>query len=559
MKSFTVTEQTILVTILFIFLISGSVVIYNLNQNFLIEIPETGGTITEAVIGSPRLINPLLAVSETDKAMVNLIYSGLLRSTSEGLVPDLAESFTISEDMLEYHFYLKEDAVFHDGVPVTADDIIFTINAAQNPDLKSPKRANWEGINVEKISDREVKFMLSQPYPAFMQNLNLGILPKHIWNHLNIGEFGLSNVNISPVGTGPYKIVKINRDSVGIPKSYILGSFKSFTLGEPLIKRFVMKFARNQEELISFYEGGEADSIYGLDAREARILQIGGNRIKNFPLPRVFGILLNQNENPVLASNHVRRALQLATPKTRIIDEVLFGFGTIIDSPVPQAFFSDSDRGPTTISSVNYDLKEAENILIKNGWERNDDGIMIKENGGNKQMLSIVLSTSNVEQLHRATNIVADSWREIGVNVEVRAYGPSDLGPSVIRPRKFDALLFGLVIGRDMDFYAFWHSSQRIDPGLNIVSYANIDVDKTLENIRNADDPKIINEGLIKIESEIKKDIPAIFLYSPNFIYVVPNKLNGLSIDSIVSAEERFSEVYNWHIYTRNVWEFLIR
>lgn len=531
------------------FIGSGLILLNRVNQSYLVEVPERGGTLNEGVIGTPRSINPLLATSETDRALTNLIYSGLLRSTSEGLITDLASRYEVSEDLLEYRFFIREDAKFHDGTPVTADDIIFTIDSAQNTELRSPKRANWEGIRVEKISDQEIIFNLDQPYPPFLQNMTLGILPKHIWDEISFSEFSLSNFNISPVGSGPYKISKINRDDIGIPSSYNLESFDNFVLGEPLIRKMNIFFAKNQDELIELYQQGGVNSIYGINPKNARGLQIEGKNVKNFPLPRVFGLFLNQNESPVLANREVREALQLATPKNQIVDEVLYGFGTSINSPVPSHLL----QTDLNSESINFDPEEALDILLEAGWETNEDGILI--NDDTNQMLSIAISTNNIPELNQAAEIVAEAWREIGIDVEIKIYTPSDLNSNVIRPRDFAVLLFGLVIDKDLDFYAFWHSSQRTDPGLNITSYANIDVDNALEDFRNTADPELIREELELIESEIIGDIPAIFLYSPNFIYVIPNKLEGLSIDNIATSEERFSNVYQWHIETAKVWE----
>jgi peptide/nickel transport system substrate-binding protein len=552
-KSFSLTELSVFTVILAIFCISALVFLYNLNQSFLVEIPERGGSITEGVIGTPRLINPLLAVSETDKALVNLTYSGLMRSTAEGLVPDLAEKFEVTDDLLQYHFYIRDGVTFHDGKEVTSDDVIFTILSAQNPELKSPKRSNWEGIGIERINDKEIIFTLSQPYSPFLQNMTLGILPKHIWVEIDINEFSLNTFNINPIGTGPYKISNIKRDSIGIPSVYTLSAFEEFSLGEPAIEKINLRFAKNQEELLTMYESGEIDSAYGINPEIARGFQLESKRLETFPLPRIFGIFLNQSQNPVLADKSVREALNLATPKTKVVDEVLYGFGTIIESPVPYHLLETNG-----IPAVD-NLESAKEILAKAGWAKNEDGIMVLEDDDETKMLSLIISTNNIPELSKSAEIVATAWRELGAQVQVQTFTPSDLNSNVIRPRKFEALLFGLVIGRDLDFYAFWHSSQRDDPGLNITSYANIEVDGILETIRETKDQEVLSEQLGLFQNEIKSDVPAIFLYSPDFIYLVPEKLQGLNIENIVNAEERFSNVYNWYIETNKVWKIFVK
>jgi peptide/nickel transport system substrate-binding protein len=551
-KSFSLTELSIYVILLGIFCISALIFLYNLNQRFLVEIPQEGGSITEGVIGTPRLINPLLAVSETDKALVNLTYSGLMRSTKEGLVPDLAERYEVSEDLLQYRFYIREDVTFHDGKPVTADDVIFTILSAQNPELKSPKRSNWEGIGIEKINDKEIVFTLSQPYSPFLQNMTLGILPKHLWGEIDINEFSLNTFNVNPIGTGPYKISKIKKDSIGIPSIYTLEAFENFALKEPLIENIHLKFAKNQDDLLEMYESGDVESVYGINPEVARGFQLESKRVETFPLPRVFGLFLNQSQNPVLSDKNVRKALQLSTPKTEVVDEVLYGFGTIIESPVPYHLLEESGK------TLTQDIEAARGILTEAGWVMNENGVLVLEDEEENKILNIVIQTSNIPELSQSAEITAAAWRELGAQVEVQTFTPSDLNSNVIRPRKFEVLLFGLVIGRDLDFYAFWHSSQRDDPGLNITSYANIEVDGILETIRETKDEDELKEQLQLFEAEIMNDVPAIFLYSPDFIYLVPEKLNGLNIENIINAEERFSNVYDWYVETDKVWEIFV-
>ena len=161
------------------------------NQYFIVEVPSSGGIYKEGIVGTPRFINPVLSISDADRDLTSLVYSGLMRQhTDDTLIPDLAETVEISEDGLSYFFKIRDDAVFHDGEPVTSEDIIFTILTTQNPIIKSPKRANWDGITIEKIDDKNLTFHLQQPYAPFLNNTTLGILPKHIWQ--GVGIFDIS-------------------------------------------------------------------------------------------------------------------------------------------------------------------------------------------------------------------------------------------------------------------------------------------------------------------------------------------------------------------------------
>jgi len=188
--SFSITEKIIFYFFLCVLIVSSFLLLWKVNQSFLVEFPARGGQLKEGIIGSPRFINPILAMSDADRDMTSLIYSGLMKSNSKGdLVPDLAESYSISKDGLVYKFKLKDNVYFHNGEKVTTDDVEFTINETQDSALKSPKRANWDGVTVKKLNDREIEFVLKQPYSPFLENTTLGILPKKIWANFDSDQF----------------------------------------------------------------------------------------------------------------------------------------------------------------------------------------------------------------------------------------------------------------------------------------------------------------------------------------------------------------------------------
>ena len=145
------------------------------------------------------------------------------------------------------------------------------------------------------------------------------------------------------------------------------------------------------------------------------------------------------------------------------------------------------------------------------------------------------------------------------MKVDVKTFEVGNLNQSVIRPRKYDALLFGEIINHESDLFAFWHSSQRKDPGLNVAMYTNAKVDKILEDASITIDEQQRIKKYAQFEAEVKKDMPAIFLYSPNFIYVVSQNLKGLSILNITSPKDRFSNVYLWYTETENVWKIFAK
>jgi peptide/nickel transport system substrate-binding protein len=547
-------RERFLVFILAIFMVIGFFgTLDAINAKVSIEVPAIGGSWKEGIIGSPHFINPLLAVSDADRDLVTLVFSGLMRPDGKGsLTLDLAEKFEISEDGLSYTFTLKEDLEFHDGEPLTTDDIIFTVQLAKNPVLKSPTRANWEGVEVEKIDNRTVRFTLRRPYAPFPENATLGILPKHIWGEISPDQILLSDLNLKPLGAGPYKIETVSTGDNDIITSLSLRSFKKYASGTPHINKMLLRFYPSEVELLNAYSRADTNAVGAISPQNIKKITRNNGRLKTLTLPRVFGVFFNQNEKSLFLEKSVREALTKATDKDRVIKEVLQGYALPIASPIPPGTF-----GALPAEEITRDLESARSILEADKWERNEEtGIYEKiEKGKVVEELRFSLATSNAPDLVRTADILKNNWEELGAKVEVRVFEIADLNQNVIRPRKYDALLFGEVVGRDPDPFAFWHSSQRNDPGLNIALYTNSSVDKILEDARGLISKEKRKEKYEEFQNKVISDTPAIFLYSPYFIYIIPEGLKGFETVHIATTGERFSNVHNWHFETRYVWK----
>lgn len=544
------TEKILFYAASFVLVVSSLIIVYRTNEAFLIEVPGFGGEFTEGVVGSPRFINPVLAISDTDKDLTSLIYSGLLKTNENGGVEvDMASSYEITDGGIVYIFKIKDNAYFHDGKKVTADDVIFTIEKVLDPVIKSPKKNLWEGVIVEKVSNSEVKFILKKPYTPFMQALTLGILPKHIWENISPEEFPFSEFNLEPIGSGPYKAHKINKNSGGIPTTITLSAWNKYALGRPYIKKIAFKFFQNEDALTKAYQEKSVESAAGLSQAAATHLIENSVDINRVSLPRVFGIFFNQNLAPVLLRKEVRKALDMAAPKQRIVDEVLLGFGSVLNGPTPSNIESDPVEAAGNIEA-------AKNYLIEKGWKENENGILKRETKEETLTLAFSLTTSNTPELKRTAEILQEAWKSMGADVAVKVFESGDLSQNVIKSRKYDALLFGEVVSTESDLYPFWHSSERNDPGLNIALYTNIAVDKALQELQSETNEEIRSEKLAAVFEEIKNDIPAVFLFTPDFLYIPSPKIKNISLKSTAYQNERFLSVNKWFIETDKVWKF---
>lgn len=536
-------------------LLSTFAVFVQVNKETTTQVPIRGGVVREGVIGAPRFINPLLAISDTDRDLTSLLYTGLTRPAADGtLVPDLAERYTISEDGTEYSFVLRDDARFHDGTPVTADDIVFTVETAQDSAIKSPRRADWDGVRVEKINDREVLFTLPRPYAPFLENTTMGILPRHIWLNVSPQEFAFSNFNTQPVGAGPFRLKDIAFDSSGIPTQYELVSFRDYTLGRPYINKFNVYFFANEEELLRAYDSGDITSLSAVSSATIEDRLLPQSELRQVAFPRIFAIFFNQNQNRVFADKNVREALQLLVDKQRIVDEVLHGYGTVVDSPIPPGAVQGlTSNDALVLAEGETRVDRAHEMLEAANWEFDEE---LNHWTDGEQLLTFSIATANTPELKRAAQIAATAWTEAGIPVKVNVFETGDLNQNVIRPREYESLLFGVVVGRGLDLFAFWHSSQKDDPGLNIAVYTNASVDELLAEARTKSDKSERDELYVRFNEEIQEDAPAIFLYAPDFLYVIPTRLQGVDIGLVTDPSERFSGVHLWHTQTERVWYF---
>ncbi len=510
---------------------------------YQVTVPAYGGSLTEGVIGSPRFINPLLALTDADRDLTALVYAGLMGVDGDGnMVPVLAESYTVSEDGTEYTFLLREHAKFSDNTPVTADDVVFTVEKAQDPALRSPELANWANIRAEALDARTVRFTLPQPYAPFLADTTLGILPARLWRNVPVDEFSFSPRMTDPVGAGPFKVTGTREDKDGAITSMELASFRDYAPGRPYLNRITVKFYDDVASLKEAYDRKQVESAYGIHTDAAL----------RSPYSRVFGAFFNSDVNPVFADIEVRRALSLAVNRARITGEVLGGNATALMGPVPPG--SGIEPFPVPEGEA---LALATEAFTEAGWERSPETGLWSD--GDAVLSSVTIKTANVPELKAIALSIEQDWEAFGVPTEVELYEPGDLASSVIRPREYAVLLFGMVIGRDRDLYAFWDSGERSDPGLNIAAYANRSVDLLLESIRQQLDPEIARQDLQEVSTLIAEDYPAAFTHAPDFLYAIPNSVHGVRLPQIAAPADRFVTVANWYRNTEEVWPVFAR
>lgn len=533
-------NTTALFRVFFLLFIIGLVgLLWQHNNNQSNQIKAEGGTITEGIIGTPRFINPVLAQTQTDLDLTRLIFTPIVSIDREGnTFYHLAEDIEHSKDGLQYTLSLRRDVYFKDDVRMTADDVIFTIESIQDPLIKSPLAAKWQGIVVEKIDQYTVLFKLARPFNDFLYNLEVGVLPKHIWGNIKSQEFIFSKYNTNAIGVGPYYIDTIEESDNGIPSKYILQNSRD-TIESAYIKNINIIFFDNEELLIKALNNNKIDAGYGISPIHIDDLNTDLS-VHSGTLPRVFAIFFNQEKQPLLKSQKIREAINSGINKTRLTNIIFSDYAIPINSPFG---FESTDI---------YSQEKAELLIKEDGWSKNSEGFYTKSIEGEETILEFSLSIPNLEDVQNIANIIKDDLKTIGINVIIRSYDQGNLNQNVMRPREYESLLFGYEIEKPSDMYAFWHSSQISDPGLNMSLFKNNDVDAALLKMRSSDNP-----DLEDLDTLITKTTPAIFLYSPSYIYVLPKDIKNTDF-SIAHSSDRFNTIGDWYKRTRHVWSFFI-
>lgn len=510
----------------------------------------TGGSATIGIIGSPRFINPALSqINETDRDLSGVIFSSLLKYDGNGnLIKDAADDYIISDDGKTYEVTVRKDVKWQDDRPLTADDVIFTLETIQNSDFRSPLRTLWLGVEIEKIDDWTLLFHLKNSYAPFLGNLTFGILPKHIWSDIPASQFALNELNLKPVGSGPYQFSKLQKDKNGSVKTMELEAFKNYFAGEAYISKLTFKFYSTETEILTAYKKGEIDTFSLLSAKNLTELMRKGEELNAYSitLPRYFAVFFNQSQNKFLADKNVRQALTHATDKKKIIETVFEGYAKIANSPLLPGMTGYTDQ----FKIFDFDVEKAKSILAAAGW-KDTDGDGVVEIGKENEKLELSLTTLDWPELKETANLLAEQWSAIGARVNVEIKDTASIQNEIIKTRQYQSLLFGEVLGLEPGLFHFWHSSQKKESGLNLSQYENGEVDKFITQITEDLNTDSRAEKIRQAINRIIDDSPAIFLFSPDYIFVTDKGIKGIDLNLLDVPSSRFSQINSWYLTTR--------
>ena len=554
---------------LLLILLSFSFVLISFYTTHLELIPVSGGEYTEGLIGAPKHINPLyVSINDVDSDISSLIFSSLYKRGDNGeLKEDLLDNLSVSEDGKEYIIKIKNNVFWHDGEKLDVDDIVYTMDIIADSRYQSPLRSGLAGTVVEKIDDLTLKVTLSQAYGAFKDLLTFGIMPAHLWEQLSPESFLLTELNMKPIGSGPYKFKRLLKDStLGKILKIELEVNADYYANIPFIEKITFKFFPNFEELVSALNGNMVSGIAYLPKEmKEQLASQNSLNIHQLNLTQILSLNFNSKENVFLEKKNLRQALAYAIDKEQIIEDVFSSEARIVNSPIlPESFAYKGD-----IKKYDYNKKQALELLAKDNWslatvtaeslleeealgQQVGEGFWMARESDDQKIEYLIIDISIIKTSDNIliANSIKRYWEEIGIKTNIKEYNSKEINGDIIRDRKYQALLYSQSLSFDPDVYAFWHSSQAVTGGNNISNYFNGEVDRLLSEARLLSDEGERQEMYFEFQDILTEEVPVIFISSPKYNYIQKKDIKNNNVTSISVPSDRFSNISSWYINT---------
>lgn len=493
--------------------------------------PRVGGVVKIAGVEKPNLLNPLL--SSNSGIIEASIFQGLVRyDENMELVGQLAQSWDVSSDFLEWTFYLRDDVSWHDGQPFTAADVEFTITTLAFTDALARTGEFYPLDSIEVIDDYTVSFRLKRPYAPFLDSLCQGIVASHIFavqGSLDIGELASHPANYKPVGTGPYVLVSWNEDSI------VLEHNQDYYGHGPYIETVIYKFMDTAVGPIAL-AAGDIDILLDVPCSALpEVADLDSHHLYHYLDSGYEFLGLNFSAQAFVGPNpwqepKVREALAYAIDRETLVEELLAGKAVVLDSPVPPQSWAYAEGG------VEHDLELAGELLDQAGWRMQGDGWRYKEG----YRFSFQLLTRGDNPIRAGiVAMLAEQLKDVGIEVVPKLTDWNTMLVDYVLPGEYQGIIWGWSLGPNLNFYDIFHSSG----SLNFGSYSNPSLDRTLESALEVVDAQERREVFAKLQELVEGDLPYIFLFSRQLGAVMDKR-----IEAIVSPLGPL-DLEKWHIH----------
>lgn len=530
----------------------------------MIRVPSNGGRMIEAVVGAPKAINPIYAAkNDPDQDLVSLVYAGLFRRTGgTGVVPDIVERFEWSDNGKRLRLELRKDVRFHDGTPLTSDDVLFTIHVAKNPSWRSTYATALRDVNGERIDDYTLDIVLKEPDIFILDALTIGILPAHIWLDISPGNALLADANIRPIGAGPFKIHSFRKDTRGVVLAYTLERYEGYHGIQPFLSQIEFRYFPSKEQAEDALRGGRVDALAFVESGSiSRLTSNERLTYATIELPQETIAFFNLNDE-LLKHSKVRQALALAVDRELVVDAQA-GISTPVYGPYP------FDDVTPTASSSEERLDAARALLTEAGWVQvmNSEVRVRKDTAqgspsstmnatASSTELVLTISVPQVADLISVAQVLARRWSLLGAKVNVDVADPDQLAQRATRARDTQILVWNVRLNPSQDLYPVWWSGNAKGNGLNLSNLSDRNVDDAIEALRNATTTEALKALRKTLSNAILSRDPAVFLTRPAYGYVYSSDIRGVSNRlELGTPSDRFLDIPNWYVKKRWAWK----
>jgi peptide/nickel transport system substrate-binding protein len=458
----------------------------------------------------------------------------------------------VSEDGKTYTIAIRDDATFHNGDRVRAADVIFTVEAIQSPQYRSPLAVSFHGVSVSQVDERTVAFALEEPFAPFLSTLTVGILPSGVWGTVEPRNAPLASRNLEPIGSGPYRFAEFAKDKAGNVLSYTLERHPSYYGGSANVERLTFKFYPSAAEAVRALENKNVEGVSFVPAElEEQVARARSVNLLHPDIPREVALYFNQAAYEPLKDKAVRAAVAQAVDKVAVLDAALGGTGRVIDAPILPGMPGEHPN----VAKIAFDAAAAGAALEEAGYKL-AEGASVRSlkkapADDSPNELALVITTVQSPEFVRAAETIARQLAAAGIRAEVRPVESAAFFSSVIQPKAYQVLLTGTLLGVDPDPYPFWHSSQIRPGGLNLALYANRNADALLEAARNTVNVEERTQKYREFQDMVASDVPAVFLYQSTYAYALGGKIRNADMGRLISPSDRFARVTEWYVKTK--------
>jgi peptide/nickel transport system substrate-binding protein len=485
--------------------------------------PVYGDTLVQGSIADPAILNPILASDSASHSVTGLVFNSLLRFDKNlNFEGELARSWDIEDEGKKITFHLRPHIYWHDGVTLTAEDVLFSYQSYMNPLVKTAYRSNYETISKAVVLDAQTfRVYYQEPFAPALQSLAaMAIIPKHLLEGKDLNT--ADSFNQYPIGSGPYRFESWKR-----AETIRLISNHDYFEGRPYLDRVILRVIPDMSVQFLELRHGSIDMMdltpnqYHREGSEPAFLK----RFNKYRYPALQYTYLGFNlKNPLFQDVRVRRAIAMSIDRKALVQSVLEGLGTVATGP-----YTPSSKGfNPQVAPIPYDPAGAKKLFETAGFTYSSLGQLLKN--GQPVRFTIQTNQGNLNREQTAT-IIQSQLKAVGIEVQIRIIAWSTFLEEFINKRKFDAVVMGWSLAYDPDLYDIWHSSKTGEHEFNFISYQNTKVDQLLRQGRRTFIEKERERLYHEIHRLIADDVPCVFLYVPDSIPAVHRRIQNIKVE----------------------------